>query len=250
MKEQLYLIIHTREDWRGKLFDHVIQTLILLSIITHSVETVPKFKAYWNFFNNLEAVFMLLFIIEYVLRIFTARYKKQFIFSFYGMVDFLAIVPGLLTVGLVDLRFLRILRLLRIFRVLKLLRYSEALNRMVSAFKEIKEELVIFSVLSCMILYISAAGIYYFEHKVQPEAFSSIPQSLWWAVATLTTVGYGDIYPVTAGGRIFTTVILFIGIGIISVPSALLAHALGKINEHDYKNSKRYQDKPLKSQDN
>lgn len=230
MKEELYQIIHTRNDWRGKSFDFIVEIIILFSVVIHAIETVPSMAKYIHFFHQLEAFFLVLFSIEYVLRIYSSHNKTCFIFSFYGVLDLLAILPGLFTLGIVDLRFLRILRLMRVFRALKLLRYSEALQRMLNAFKEIKEELVIFSVLSAMLLYISAAGIYYFEHQAQPQAFSSIPQSLWWAVATLTTVGYGDSYPITAGGKIFTTGILFIGMGIISVPSALLASALSKVN--------------------
>jgi voltage-gated potassium channel len=241
MKEELYQIIHTRNDWRGKSFDFIVEVIILLSVVIHAIETVPSMASHIHFFHQLEVFFLVLFSVEYILRIYSSYDKARFIFSFYGALDLLAILPGLFTLGIVDLRFLRILRLMRVFRALKLLRYSEALQRMLNAFKDIKEELVIFSVLSAMLLYISAAGIYYFEHQAQPQAFSSIPQSLWWAVATLTTVGYGDSYPITAGGKIFTTVILFIGMGIISVPSALLASALSKVNneKHDLRASKQ-----------
>jgi voltage-gated potassium channel len=111
---------------------------------------------------------------------------------------------------------------------MKLFRYSKAIRRFSRAFSIAKEEIVLFGVVTIMLLYLSAVGIYYFENEAQPEAFKSIFHSLWWAVATLTTVGYGDVYPITIGGRIFTFFILMIGLGIVAVPAGLLASALSK----------------------
>lgn len=103
-----------------------------------------------------------------------------------------------------------------------------ALDHYRNAYNKVKSELLIFFTLTLIMIYLSAAGIYFFENPAQPENFSSIFTSLWWAVATLTTVGYGDIYPVTAGGRIFTFFILMIGLGIVAVPSGLIASGLSK----------------------
>ena len=151
--------------------------------------------------------------------------KLKFIFSFYGIIDLLAILPYYLSFGF-DLRSARVLRFLRLFRLMRLVRYSKAINRFSVAFKMIKEELVMFSVVSVILFYISAVGIYYFENAVQPETFSSIFSSLWWSVVTLTTVGYGDAVPITIGGRIFTFIILMIGLGIIAIPSGMISSAL------------------------
>ena len=123
------------------------------------------------------------------------------------------------------LRAFRAFRLLRIFRLLKLFRDTRASERLLSALSECKEEFILFFFMTLILLFISAAGIYYFEHPVQPAAFSSILHSLWWAVVTLTTVGYGDVYPVTLGGRIFTFIILLIGLG----AAGLIASALSKV---------------------
>jgi len=123
------------------------------------------------------------------------------------------------------------MRLFRVLRLLKVLRYTKALDRFKKAFRSIKEELILFLLASGVLIYLASAGIYYFERQAQPEAFESVFHSMWWAIATLTTVGYGDIYPVTVGGRLFTTVILFIGLGVVAVPTGLVASALSEAVE-------------------
>lgn len=116
-------------------------------------------------------------------------------------------------------------------RILKLSRYSEAMARFAKAMALAKEEIVLFAGVAIALLCLSAAGIWYFEHEAQPEAFASIMHSLWWAPATLTTVGYGDVYPVTAGGKLFTSVILMCGLGIVAVPAGLVAAALSQVRQ-------------------
>ena len=128
----------------------------------------------------------------------------------------------------IDLRAVRVFRLLRL---LKLVRYSSAIQRFHRAFLIAKDELILFLSVTIIIIFLAGVGIYYFENSVQPKNFASIFHSLWWAVATLTTVGYGDIYPVTAGGKIFTFIILLVGLGIIAMPAALMASALSKARE-------------------
>ena len=121
-------------------------------------------------------------------------------------------------------------RLFRLFRVLKLLRFSRALQRMGMAFGKVRAELVVFLIATGFTLFAAATGIYYFENPAQPEAFASIFHSLWWAVCTLTTVGYGEVYPITAGGKIFTVVILMVGLGVVAVPTGLISSALSETN--------------------
>jgi voltage-gated potassium channel len=123
---------------------------------------------------------------------------------------------------------IRVLRLVRIFRIFKLVRYNKAIKNYRLAMKLIKYELIMFFILMVFALYVASVGIYYFEHAVQPDKFASIFDCLWWSIVTLTTVGYGDIYPVTAGGKIFTFFILLTGIGVIAIPSGLFASALTK----------------------
>lgn len=154
-----------------------------------------------------------------------AKRKASYALSFFGIIDLLTILPFYLSFG-IDLRSLRVLRLLRLFRAFKLVRYCQAIQRFHCALLLAKEELILYSIISLMLIFLAAAGIHYFEEEAQPEAFSSIFSSLWWAVATLTTVGYGDVYPITAGGRVFTFMILMIGLGMIAVPAGLVSNAL------------------------
>ena len=212
-----------------------IQILIVTSVIQTSLETIPSLRnEYKELWDILEILFVLIFSIEYLLRLYVSPHKIKFFLSFDGLIDLIAILPSILSLGVSDLRFVRAVRLLRVVRILKLARYSKALKRLQKAFSNIKEELIVSFALSVILLYIAATGIYYFENEIQPDVFRSIPHSLWWAVATLTTVGYGDAFPMTAGGKIFTFFMLMIGIGVISIPSALLANAFAKNENKKY----------------
>ena len=124
-------------------------------------------------------------------------------------------------------------RLLRLVRILKLLKYNEAVKRFNRALKIAKEELTLFGFVAGILLYLSAVGIYYFENEAQPEQFKSVFHSLWWAITTLTTVGYGDIYPITTGGRVFTFFVLTVGLGVIAVPTGILASALSQARQEE-----------------
>ncbi len=219
----------------GRVFNVLIYSLILVSIVTFSVETLPGLdEGVRKVLSVVEAVTVMIFTLEYLLRLFVANRKFRYVFSFYGIIDLVAILPFYVMSG-IDLRSLRAFRLLRLFRVLKLLRYSKAMRRFARAFTIAREEIVLFAVVTVLLLYFSAVGIYYFESEAQPEAFKSVFHSLWWAVATLTTVGYGDVYPITLGGRLFTFFILMVGLGIVAVPAGLLASALSKarVEEQD-----------------
>ena len=217
----------------GKVFAFSIQALIVLSLISFTLETLPNLSSSARrYLRFIEVTTVIIFTIEYLVRVYCADNKVKFIFSFFGLVDLLAILPFYLSTG-VDLRSLRAFRLLRLVRILKLARYNAAVRRFHQAFKIAKEELALFLAVSLIVLYLASVGIYYFENPVQPEVFSSIFHSLWWAVATLTTVGYGDIYPITPGGKVFTFFVLIVGLGIVSIPAGLVASALSKAREMD-----------------
>lgn len=230
----LKAIIEETDTTAGRIFDLFIQALIVASIITFSIETLPDLEDKTkDILFSVETFIVVIFTIEYLLRIYIADKKSGYIFSFYGIVDFIAIVPFYISLGTIDLRTLRILRMLRLFRLFKLVRYNKATTRLYRAFYIVKEELVLFGIVTLMLLYISSVGIYYFENESQPEQFKSIFHSFWWAVTTLTTVGYGDVYPITIGGRLFTFIILMIGLGLAAVPAGLLAAALSKLKTEE-----------------
>lgn len=221
-----------RPDTRpGRAFALLIQFLIVLSMISIAVETLPGLSPeLMSALRSFEIFTIAVFTVEYILRIIAAEKPLKFIFSFFGIIDFLALAPFYFATGL-DLRALRAFRLLRMFRVFKLVRYNNAMQRFLRAFAMSREELVLFGFTSLIVLYLAGIGIYYFENPAQPEVFSSVFHSLWWAVITLTTVGYGDMVPVTAGGRFFTFVLLIVGIGTVAVPTAIITAALAQARD-------------------
>lgn len=203
-----------------------IDVLIMMSAMAIAIETIPSLPSIVHkILRGFEMVLLGVFTTEYILRITLSRKRLSYIFSFWGLVDFLSVLPAILMLT-PEWQAVRALRLIRLARLLKLFRASTALDRLVEAFMTVRAELAVFGIFSGLMLYVSSVGIYLFEHEAQPEIFTSIPESMWWAVATFTTVGYGDMVPVTAGGRIFTTFVLFLGLGIIAVPAAIVTTAL------------------------
>ncbi|HNP18570.1 MAG TPA: ion transporter [Fulvivirga sp.] len=228
MREKLKELIEDNTTKSGRLFDYCIQVLILIALVSFSIETLPgnsiqtKQILLW-----IEIFCVIVFSIEYILRVYVSTNPLKYIFSFYGIIDLLAILPFYLRAA-IDLRALRAFRIFRIFRTLKLIRYNRALRRFHIAAQLVKEEMVLFFIITLILIFLSASGIYFFENDAQPKLFSSIFHSLWWAIVTLTTVGYGDTYPITIGGKIFTFFVLIIGIGVVTVPAGLVATALTK----------------------
>jgi voltage-gated potassium channel len=226
MREFIKSFVEFNDNKLSRWFAFFIQALILLSLVTFSVETLPNLKPETRYLLRIIEIFcVVVFTVEYILRIYVADSKPRFIFSFFGLIDLLAILPFYLSFG-VDLRSLRALRFLRLFRVLKLVRYNKAMNHFVRAMSSAKEQIFLFIFITMILIYFAAVGIYYFENEAQPEHFSSIFDSLWWAIITLTTVGYGDVYPITVGGKVFTFIILMIGLGIVAVPTGIISSAL------------------------
>lgn len=233
LKAGFRLVVDSPTTTAGRAFDIAIQVVILISIIGFTLETLPSLSSkqrHW--LSIIEATTVGVFTLEYLLRIWVADSKKKYLFSFYGIVDFLAIAPFYLALG-VDLRTLRVVRLFRIFSLLKFVRYSAAMRRAGIAFTIAKSELVLYLSFSCIVIFLAGVGIYHFESTVQPDTFSSLPSSLWWAVVTLTTVGYGDMLPITLGGRIFTVLILLVGLGLVAVPAGIISSALSEARRLD-----------------
>ena len=233
MKNQLRRIIEDNTSPTGKIFDYFIQILIFLSLFAVSLETLPdKGPLLTSILNSFELFCLTVFTIEYLLRIFVAEKPFKYIFSFYGIIDFLAVAPFFFpTKDLIDLRFLRAFRIFRLFRALKLIRYSKAINRLTTAIHIVKEELILFFIIILILIFMVSAGIYFFENEAQPDVFKSIFHSMWWAIVTLTTVGYGDAYPITMGGKIFTFFVLIIGVGVVTIPAGLVGSALSEARD-------------------
>jgi voltage-gated potassium channel len=232
--EKLREIVEETDTRAGRAFDLFVQSLIIFSISVFAIETLPDLTlGTLEILRYLEVVIVITFTFEYLLRLIVSKNKIGFIFSFWGIIDLLAIVPFyLIAFGLdLDLVFLRTLRLFRLVRIIKLARYSKSFTRIMLAFKIAKEDLLVAFGATSIMLIIASFGIYIFENPVQPDKFSSVFHSLWWALATLTTVGYGEIYPITLGGKVFTGLILMIGLGIVALPAGIIASSLTEARE-------------------
>ena len=231
MKKRLWDILEDNTTKKGRYFDYFIQALIFLSLVSFSLDTLPNLsEEFRQFLDSFEVFSIIIFSTEYLLRVYVSKKPFKYIFSFYGLIDIIAILPFYLNKFL-DLRFLRAFRVFRVFRALKLMRYNKALNRFNVAFKIVKEEIILFFMVTLVLIFITSAGIYFFENEAQPEVFKSVFHSAWWAIVTLTTVGYGDVYPITIGGKIFTFFVLMIGVGLVTIPAGLVATALSKARE-------------------
>jgi voltage-gated potassium channel len=221
-----------------------IQLLIVLSVIGFTIETLPDLDPQLaSMLRQFEILVIAIFSAEYLLRLYVAENRRKFVFSFFGIIDLLVIVPFYLQLGF-DLRSLRVFWLLRLFRVLKLVRYGDAARRLGNAFRLVRYDLAVFAIGASLVLYLASVGIYFFEHEAQPEAFASVFHALWWAVVTLTTVGYGDVYPITLGGRLFTFGVIMVGLGVFAVPTALIVMAL--VNSREEVVKEKVSDKPGK----
>lgn len=209
---------------------YVIQTLILISVVSFTLETMEWAEQYSATFAIFDFSITVIFCIEISVRLLVYDKPLRYLISFHGIVDLVSILPAL--AGL-DSKGFRIIRLFRLLKLARSERVNSATNRLFKAFEQVKTELFIFSIIVFLLIYFSAVGIYLFENQVQPNAFSSIPAAMWWALATLTTVGYGDVYPITPGGKIFASLIILIGVGIVAIPTGLFATALATLKESD-----------------
>lgn len=213
------------------LFDKFIYILIIANVIAMILESHVSIRnVYGSYFHIFEAISIYIFSFEYLYRIRLSFQEKRmkgvykYVFSVYGLIDLISILPFFLNqLVKVDGRFFRILRLFRLTRIFKLGRGSSSLKLFIKALNGVKNELKFTLFLSLLAILFSASAIYYLEHEAQPEKFSSITESIWWATVSLATVGYGDVYPVTAGGKIFASIISLIGIGIVAIPTGIIS---------------------------
>lgn len=236
IKKRTFEIIEYSEkgDLASKIFDFFIVSLIILNIAIIIIDTFTIPKELSIVLKYIELVSVIIFTIEYALRVWTAdllrpnlrpfKARLRYVFSFMAMIDLLAILPFYIPYIIpLDLRVLRALRIIRLLRLFKLNRYTTALKTVGSVFKAKSSELLSSLLVVLILMIISAVLMYNIESRAQPEAFDNAFSSFWWAVATLTTVGYGDIYPVTIVGKILSAIIALLGIALVAVPTGIIA---------------------------
>lgn len=235
-KAKLHEVIYEADTPAGKLFDVILLILILASILLVMLESVNEFAdKHGMLLYVAEWVITILFTFEYFARIISIRKPSKYIFSFYGIVDFLSTIPMYLSffiVGSQSLIALRALRLMRIFRVLKLARYIGESNNIMRALNASKIKIGVF-IMFILILCTILGSIMYLIESEQGSGFTSIPRSIYWAIVTLTTVGYGDIAPHTALGQFIASIIMILGYGIIAVPTGIVTAELATQDKGD-----------------
>ncbi len=226
----------SKDDSLSRGFNIFIISLIIFNVIAVVAETVSSFSASYSPHLRAFEIFSVgIFTIEYILRVWTCTLKEEYahpvrgriryMFSPLALIDLMAILPFYLPMFMdADLRFLRILRLFRLLLLFKMLRYSQSLNLIGNVIGDKKEELLVVFAITMAMLVLASGVIFYIEHDVQPQAFSSIPAAMWWAVATMTTVGYGDIYPITAMGKVFAGFVSILGLGTFGLPVGIIAY--------------------------
>ena len=226
---KLHEIIFESDTRAGRNFDIALLFLILTSVFAVVIETIPSISArYGEYFRILEWMFTIVFTIEYLLRIYTVRKPAAYIFSFYGMVDLLAVIPTYLSLVFFGSQYflvIRALRLLRVFRIFKLSHYLKGQDTIMRAIKASLPKILVF-VTTIIILVIIIGAVMYVVESPYNNKFSSIPQGIYWAVTTLTTVGFGDITPITSLGKFLSVIVMIMGYGIIAVPTGILSAEL------------------------
>lgn len=237
IKYRVYdILVETDDDERiDKIVAILLMVLILINVFVIVLETVESLHArYGRIFEAIELVSVTIFTIEYFLRLWVAtltpRFSKpvtgriKYALTPFAIIDLLAILPAFLPlIFTMDLLFIRFLRVFRLFRLLKLNRYVESLNTLDDVIRSKREELLVMLAMIFMLLLFSSSFMYLIEHEAQPDKFPDIPSAMWWGIATLTTVGYGDVFPVTGLGKFLGAVIALLGVGMFALPTGLLA---------------------------
>ena len=236
IKQRTFEVIQAGEkgDIISKVFDIFIIGLIIINVIAIIIDTFTITEAMKSALSIIETGSVVIFTIEYLLRLWTAdllypncgaiKSRIKYVFSFMAIIDLLAILPFYIPfVFPIDLRVLRALRIIRLFRLFKVSRYTSAFNTIADVFKKKSSQLLSSFFVVALLMIISSILMYSVEHDIQPDKFKNAFSGLWWAVATFTTVGYGDIYPITAAGKLLSSVIALLGIGLVAVPTGIIS---------------------------
>lgn len=230
LRTRWYTIVFGTDTPAGKLFDVILLWAILISIVTVMLESVQQLKErFGDIFLILEWTFTALFTAEYLLRIFITRKPSRYVFSYYGIIDLIALLPTYITIFVTGGSYLvviRAIRLLRVFRILKLSRYLDEANTLSNALRNSRHKILIFMGSVSTLVMITGTLMYLIEGG--EKGFTSIPRSIYWAVVTVTTVGYGDIAPQTVLGQTFATLLMLVGYAIIAVPTGIVTSEISK----------------------
>jgi voltage-gated potassium channel len=239
LKTRIFGILEPGDE-DSKYFDPFITVLIVLNVAAVVLETVDSLNAsYGRLFHAFDIFSVAVFTVEYILRLWSCTENPKFKTPISGrlhylitpmaIIDLLAILPFYLPFVIPDLRFVRALRLFRLFRILKLARYSDALKTFAEVLNLKKEELGVTLFATLIMLTVASSMVYEAENEVQPEAFANIPDAMWWGVVTLTTVGYGDIYPKTPLGKFIGSFVVIAGVGLFALPAGILASGFNEV---------------------
>lgn len=218
----------------SNIFDFFIISLIIINVITIIIETFNISENFQHILSIIENISIIIFTVEYLLRVWTADLYKpeiskakarlKYMVSFMSIIDLISILPAYIPFIIpVDLRVLRALRIVRLFRLFKVGRYTSAFSTIATVFKRKSSQLISSVLVVILLMVISSILMFNAEHEVQPDKFENAFSGLWWAVATFTTVGYGDIYPVTVAGKILSSIIALLGIGLVAVPTGIIS---------------------------
>lgn len=246
IKHRTYEIIEAAKpgDILSKVFDIFIMALIFINVIAVLLDTFDLPPAVAKASKVIEIISVMIFTVEYLLRLWTCEYKYpkcspakcliKYVFSFMAIIDLLAIIPFYLPMIIsIDLRVLRMLRIFRLMRIFKINRYTKALALIGQVFKNKSGQLISSIAVVFVLILIASVIMYNVEHEAQPEQFTNVFQSMWWAIATLTTVGYGDIYPITTIGKMLSATIALLGIGLVAVPTGIITAGFSELVEKE-----------------
>ncbi|MCD6596336.1 MAG: ion transporter [Bacteroidales bacterium] len=240
LKQKLYEIIFKADTRPGKIFDISLLSLIIISILAVMLESVSSIDSrYGTALNIIEWVVTFFFSVEYILRIWIVKQPRKYIFSFYGIIDLMAILPSFLEIffaGAHGMIIIRALRLLRVFRLFKLTRYTSESNQLMRALKASRTKISIFLFTVVTIVIVIGTLMYLVEGEA--NGFTSIPKSIYWAITTLTTVGYGDIAPGTNLGQFLASIVMIIGYAIIAVPTGIVTAEISR-TRHTWSSNQR-----------
>lgn len=235
-RERIHQIVFESDTPEGKLFDVVLLVMIFGSIVLLMLETVPSLQAKWGrIFDTLDWVVTIFFTIEYMMRLYCVYKPIKYATSFYGVIDIASILPAYLDIffpGARSLMVVRSLRLMRLFRIFKLDMFLNQGNQLIIALRNSREKIFVFMFFVLLMVCIFGSIMYVVEHNANPD-FSSIPTSIYWAIVTITTVGYGDISPVTGAGKFFASLIMIMGYAVIAVPTGIVTSSLVQLQKQN-----------------